>query len=469
MSDAWRMDPRPRVYNHRSMRTLTPLLLACLAMALAASPPAAQETTIPIELEGSPAAVDSNAVDFVLFEGETFLDAGDMMNAAAAFTRAIAMDPTRLEGHLLLARSLTSGILNSQVKDVRAAAAEALKQYRWVLARDPDNVEAQRGVRLLADRAVSGQDMPMETDRGRRAWAAGQNALRKKDGPAAVKALEEAVDAEPEVPEAHQALGEALRMAGRDDDARSAYTRALELNPADYPSQAALGELLEAKGDTAAAMVHYRRAFTLEDTHRPSFEGIVRILRARAPEDMDPADLALLGRAHLAAGDYAKAEPLLEEASARDPILGNRKALGIAKFFLAKDTEATILLTGVSQENPHDPEVLYYLAASALRRGRMEEGQAHLRDALVLDPEDGNALRLLGLTLADQPGRENEAIEFLLRARDQGGEDREPLLRPRLAASPPGTERQGAARVHRVHGGQPRLSRRAARAGDHRG
>ncbi|RJP36409.1 MAG: MFS transporter [Desulfobacteraceae bacterium] len=62
------------------------------------------------------------------------------------------MDPERLEGHLLLARALTTGILNDQVKDIRAGAAEALKQYRWVLARDPDNTEAQRGIRLLLDR-----------------------------------------------------------------------------------------------------------------------------------------------------------------------------------------------------------------------------------------------------------------------------------------------------------------------------
>ncbi len=404
------------------MHTRTLFVLTLLLSSAAASPLAAQDVSIPLALEGAPAAPDSDAVDLIIFDGELYLDSGDMANAAAAFTRVIAMDPERLEGHILLARALTTGILNDQVKDVRAAAAEALRQYRWALARDPDNSEAQRGIRLLLDRYVGGRGMPMETDRGRRAWAAGEQALRKNDGPAAAEAFTAAVDAEPEVADAHRALGGALRMAGRPNDALAAYTRALELNPTDHESQAALGQILAASGDTTAALVHFRRAFALEDAYRPTFEGIILILGGRDPKSQDPADLALLGRAYLSAGEYAKAEPVLEDAAAHDPISGNRKALGIAKFFLSKDAEAESLLTGVNQENPQDPEVLYYLAASALRRGHIEDGQSRLRSALALDPEDGNALRLLGLTLADQPGQEAEAVEILERARDQGAQ-----------------------------------------------
>jgi tetratricopeptide (TPR) repeat protein len=404
------------------MRTQTLLALILLLSTAGTAPLTAQEVSIPLALEGSPAGPDSNAVDLLIFDGELYLDSGDMANAAASFMRVIAMDPERLEGHLLLARALTTGILNDQVKDIRAGAAEALKQYRWVLARDPDNTEAQRGIRLLLDRYTGGRGMPMETDRGRRAWAAGEQALRKNDGPAAVEAFAAAANAEPKNPVAHRALGGALRMAGRPDDALAAYTRALELDQTDYESQAALGQILAARADTAAALVHFRRAFALEDTYRPTFEGIIGILGARDAKSLDASDLALLGRACLAAGEYAKAESLLEDAAAEDPVSGNRKALGIAKFFLAKDAEAETLLTGVNQENPQDPEVLYYLAASALRRGHIEDGKARLRSALALDPEDGNALRLLGLTLADQPGQEAEAIELLERARDQGAQ-----------------------------------------------
>jgi tetratricopeptide (TPR) repeat protein len=377
-------------------------------------------TTIPIQIEGESAAPDSDAIDLMIFDGEVYLEQGDYLRAVALFTKVTTYAPDRAYGHLLLGRALTTALVNNKVQDVQGAVAEAVRQYRWVLNRDPGNREAHEGLAILSKSFYQGMDVPLTTDRGRKSWAAGQRALAKGNFEAAAKAFQDAARAEPKVLDVQRALGEALRRAGKNDDAVSAFERALVIAPGDVASHGGLGQALEAEGDTAAALVHYRRAFTLDDHYRPAVEGIVRILGARERSLLSTDELALRGRAELAAGSYDAAFRDLEDATADDPILVNRKALGICQFFRKKDTEATILLTGAYQEDPTDSETLYYLAATLIRQGRIEDGQEYLRKALIQNGEDASALRLLGLTLSEQPGSEKQAIELLQRAEKLG-------------------------------------------------
>ena len=378
------------------------------------------ETTIPLQIEGEPAAPDSDAIDLLIFDGEIYLEQGNYLRAAAIFTKVTSYAPDRSYAHLLLGRALTSALVNNQIQDVQGAASEAVRQYRWVLNHDPGNREAHEGMAILSKSYFQGMEVPLTTDRGRKSWLAGQRSLAKGDFEAAAKAFRAAAEVEPTVPDVQRALGDALRRAGKPDQARSAFENALAIAPEDAASHGGLGQTLEAEGDTAAALVHYRRAFTLNNRYRPAYEGIARILGARERSLLSTDELALRGRAELAAGSYEAAFKDLEDATAEDPILVNRKALGICQFFRKQDTEATILLTGAQQEDPEDPETLYYLAATLIRQGRVGDGQEFLRKALTQNGEDASSLRLLGLTLSEQPGGESQAIELLQRAAKLG-------------------------------------------------
>ena len=397
------------------------LLLAAAWTALFAPCPAdAQEATIPLQIE-RPDTVSSDEVDLLLFQGQLALEAGDLQEAMDKLTRVVALAPERLEGHLSLARALTSALLQERITNVSDASARALAEYRWVLAHEPGNREAQEGIRILGDRFFEGIAVPLQTEKGRRSWEAGLRALSNDDYDGAIRALQAAAEAEPKVPDVHRMLGEALRRAGRPEEALAEMQTALSLSPGDPEAEAAAGALLEARGDTAAALEHYRRAFAVNDDQTEAAQGLIRILRERK-DTLSNDDLALLGRAYLAVHDAEQAARILETAAAEDPSPANRKALGIAQFFRGRNTEAAILLTGVHEALPDDGETLYYLAASLMRSGRMAEGKQYLHDALGLDPNDANALRLLGLALADQPGSEEEAIALLERARRAGSD-----------------------------------------------
>jgi len=405
------------------MRMRHLLLIAALAALVPVRPPAAraqESTSIPLQIQSESAAPDSAEIDLMIFDGEVYLEQGDYLRAAALFTKVTTLDPDRVYAHLLLGRALTTALVNNRIQDQAGAASEAVRQYRWVLNREPGNQEAREGLGILSKSFFKGMDVPLTTDRGRKSWEAGQRALAKNDFEAAAKAFGDAARAEPKVLEVQRALGDALRRAGKNDGAISAFERALAIAPEDVASHGGLGRTLEAEGDTAAALVHYRRAFTLNDAYRRAYEGIVRILGARDRSLLSADEMALRGRAELAAGSYESAYKDLEDATADDPILVNRKALGICQFFRKKDTEATILLTGAHQEDPTDSETLYYLAATLIRQGRVQEGQEYLRKALSRNGEDSSALRLLGLTLSEQPGSEKQAIELLQRAEKLG-------------------------------------------------
>jgi tetratricopeptide (TPR) repeat protein len=380
-----------------------------------------QGATIPIEVEGTESVVDTEEVDLAIFQGQLYLEEGDLLNAVSEFARAVTLDPERMDAHLYLARSLTSALLEGKIQDVSGASAEAMRHYQWVLDRDPNHREAAQGMKVITDRFFEGIAVPLETSKGRRGWEAGTRAVDKGDYKAAAKAFGQAAEAEPDVPEVQRALATALLLDGRTTEAKVAYERTLELKPNDPAAHAGYGRCIEIEGDSTAALEHYREALLGDDTNIPSAEGIVRILGTADRATLDNDDLALLGRAYLATGQIDEAVAALEEAAADRPTVENRKALGIAQFFRERDTDAAIILTGVYEETPNDGEVLYYLAASLMRSGRMDEGQQYLRDALIVNPADPSALRLLGLILADQPGQETEAIELLNRARRAGG------------------------------------------------
>ncbi len=98
----------------------------------------------------------------------------------------------------------------------------------------------------------------------------------------ALAAAQTAATLAPFEPWAHYALGQVLEALGRGPDALAAYTRAAELAPEEAWTQGAVGRLLEASGDRAAARQRYHLA-AAEYPHSADAIAAVQALQRLAP------------------------------------------------------------------------------------------------------------------------------------------------------------------------------------------
>jgi predicted TPR repeat methyltransferase len=116
----------------------------------------------------------------------------------------------------------------------------------------------------------------------------GRAALAQKDFAAAADLFEQVIDLVPDWPTAWFHLGEAQRQAGHHGKAKTAYRKALTLEPADRHG-AALALALLGEGDAAAAMspAYVARLF---DDYAPRFEAhLTKSLAYRGPEILSDA------------------------------------------------------------------------------------------------------------------------------------------------------------------------------------
>jgi tetratricopeptide (TPR) repeat protein len=67
-------------------------------------------------------------------------------------------------------------------------------------------------------------------------------------------------------------------------------------------------------------------------------------------------------------------------------------------------------------------EVAYYIGAVQLRQGDREAGRATLRELLEQDPNNPNAMRLLGISLSEDPDQAQSALRYLKAAHRAGAE-----------------------------------------------
>jgi tetratricopeptide (TPR) repeat protein len=375
-------------------------------------------TTLPLHAQG---LSDTDQVEFLLFESTLHLEQGEILKAVASLSQVVALDPGRMDGHLLYAQALTRGLLDGLFENPRQAAETARAHYAIVLELAPDSREAKAGIGLLEDTFLAEAPSPMKTDEGTEAWVRGQQATRERDYQGAISAFQEATNLEPDSPAAHGALGEALRREDHLDRAVRAFRRALKLDPTYVPALVGMGQTQESLHKESSAIDYYRQALDANPDSRKAASGVVRILEAaRQQQSIKTEERSLLGRSYLVLERYDLAVEMLEEALSSNPDFATRKALGIAEFFRENDVRALSMLDKALDENPQDLEVLYYMGASSLRVGDMQAGRAFLKRLLEADPGNPNAHRLIGLSLVDEPGQAENAVRHLLAAHTGG-------------------------------------------------
>ncbi len=205
-----------------------------------------------------------------------------------------------------------------------------------------------------------------------------------------------ALTLKPDLPEAHNNLGVALRGQGLLGEAITHYGRAVALRP-DYPeANNNLGIALAQQGRLDEAVASYGRALALRPDYPEAHNNLGSALAQQ--ERLDEA-AAHFRRALALKPDYPEANNNLGGALAQQGRLDE----AVAHFRRALTLR------------PDYPEAHSDLGSALADQGRLDEAVAHFRRALTLRPDYPEAHSNLGGALADQ-GRLDEAVAHFRRA-----------------------------------------------------
>ncbi len=203
-----------------------------------------------------------------------------------------------------------------------------------------------------------------------------------KQGKDALSALASAAQYSPEDAVAHLNLGNALGRAGRLEEARQSYGRALSLRPEFAEAHSNLGDVQFELGCFDQAVSSCRRALKIKPEYLEAHQNLAKALMRLGRVD---EAIASFRRAVSIRPDFAEAQVNLAAALRSvgrldEAIAGFRRALSIKPDFIAAHCEL----------------------GTALRlQGRGEESEASCRDALALDPNSSVALMVLAELRAD--------------------------------------------------------------------
>jgi tetratricopeptide (TPR) repeat protein len=209
----------------------------------------------------------------------------------------------------------------------------------------------------------------------------------------AQRACRKAVQARPDIPEAHLLLSEIHHQSAEADKAREAAARALRLRPGWSEAFFALGNAEALAGNLPLAENHFRAALAAGSPGAGAHANLGHVLRrqGRLPEARDAYDQAV-----------ARAPQALELRLNLADILSE----------LGEKEQAAERLGATAEQFPDSPQVHFALGNALADLQRHEEAILRYRRALELDPSfsaaDSNLARALYAT-----GRKDEAIAAL--------------------------------------------------------
>ncbi len=238
-----------------------------------------------------------------------------------------------------------------------------------------------------------------------------QEAMDKKDFPAAIKSYSDYLAQKPDDAGIHFQLGYAYTAARDPENAAKEYRRATELDPKMLPAFVNLGLALLDK-QPAEAIAPLRQAVALApDASRPkvllgvafekSGDTAAALEQLRAGRDLDSSNIDIqleLARALLQAQRYDEAETEFRAALALRPDSGMAH-YGLAECLLQqkKNEEATVELATYLQSSPKDAVARIKRASILTDLGKNDEALAELDRATTNRPESPETLKLRSL------------------------------------------------------------------------
>jgi tetratricopeptide (TPR) repeat protein len=204
-------------------------------------------------------------------------------SAIAHFERAVGRDPGYVPALVGQGRTLQS----------LGRDDEAIAAYQAALARDPALGDVPRQIEVLRFRGAERQ------------IAAARQAARAGRVDDARHAYDRALNMSPESAFLYRELAAIDRQAGDPDTALQHFDKAVELDPSDASSFAQIGELLEEKGDLEGAVDAYGKSLAIEPSARVTARRDAvnaQVAFSRLPDEYKTIDTAQqITRAQLAA------------------------------------------------------------------------------------------------------------------------------------------------------------------------
>ncbi len=298
---------------------------------------------IPSQLQGPSAAL----VD----RGWRYLQNKDFGNAerefAAALKRTPALYPARAGSAYV---ALAQGEVNEALAEFDAALkaapayapalvgrgqsllaakreAEALAAFEAALAADPSLTDLTRRIQVLQFRSLQ------DVIEGARAAAAAGRVQEARD------AYNRALSASPDSAFLHRELALLERTHGNPAGALEHFRRASELDPADAVSFTQIGEILEQRQDLAGAATAYRAAAAIEPS--PELDRRMAAIAERTRDAALPQEFrALASAAEITRGDLAalfgvRLEPVLRAAPVREVVITDTRGHWAAPWITA--------------------------------------------------------------------------------------------------------------------------------------
>jgi len=286
--------------------------------------------------------------------GDEKLKAGDAVGGVAQFNEALVQSPEKMSDALFL-KVVSQIPTNLYMRGQRSTSLEAARLIEAKVKDDPKRLLALAGFYLSVEQVDE-----------------------------AARLSEIAIQLQPEMAAAHQALGAARHMAFRLDDAATEYARALELDPKLATARRSLADLRRAAGKAEDALTLYREQLAADPADKPARAGLV---------------LSLLDL-----GKKEEAERELETALKMDA--GNLPLLVGASYWFAAKNEpkrAEELATRAIEIEPRYTWAHIALARSLVAQKRPLEAERVLRFARAygnfptLDYELASVLAAIGL------------------------------------------------------------------------
>ena len=366
---------------------------AARAVELEADSVAARTTLAQLESRGTrleearghfQAALAREPDNFTALRGMGMLEVrnGNFVEAVRFLERALAVDPDDPSAHYTAALALNR-------LGETARAEEHLAASRRGPARRPA-IEPPAEILALRGRGV------------RAILAAGTELLDRGLYDEAVLTLREALAAEPESADAHNALGAALEQAGDPEAARLHYEEAVALEPELAVVRQNLGVLLGRLGELDRAVGQLEEAVRLDPGQAEAHFALGVALEAQ-------------GRAN-------DALAALRNAVSRNPRMARAHVrLGALLGAEAQVGEALVHLERAIELEPASGEAHHYLSVALHRLGNTAEAMEHERRAITLAEVAGSS-DLLGTahytlaTMLQTAGQLAEALPHLQKA-----------------------------------------------------
>jgi len=280
----------------------------------------------------------------------------------------------------------------------------AIKEFEWVIERDPDNLEAHLGLGLTYLHTTYYQG--------------------------AVDEFSRALAIDESSPDAHYGLGAARFQLGDDDKAEIHFSKAIELYPEHAPAYYSLAVIREKRNDDAWALECYERAVAIDPVLTEAqinlgllcirtgrfTQAIGALLEAKtiAP-DLIPVRLAL-AEAYRRSGQLSLSLEEIDDAYDIKPLEpGVHRERGLTLRAMEMLPEAQSSFMKALTLDPDDLDSLLGLAEVQTRRGDHSGAETTLRHAVQAHSSSVEATYRLGAALAAQ-GKRAEAVEQLRHA-----------------------------------------------------